>query len=150
MPKKHNKMAIWYVISAVLFDVVTRSVVNTFSANTIVAVKVKDTVAGRDGEDIVLGVEKFRFSNGNGGTQDFLLGQILQLLDRHARDFADLLCGVLAHELGVLLEADRLGVVRAALGLAVGTDGLGAGRDRDPAQQREEGGPTRRHRTPSS
>ncbi len=68
-----------YVISAVLFDVVTRSVVNTFSANTIVAVKVKDTVAGRDGEDIVLGVEKFRFSNGNGGTQDFLLGQVLQL-----------------------------------------------------------------------
>ena len=68
-----------YVISAVLFDVVTRSVVNTFSANTIVAVKVKDTVAGRDGEDIVLGVEKFRFSNGNGGTQDFSLGQMLQL-----------------------------------------------------------------------
>ena len=68
-----------YVVSAVLFDTATGSIVNSFSPTTIIAIKVSDTVADRDGEDIVLGVEKFRFSNGSGGTVDFSLGQMLQL-----------------------------------------------------------------------
>jgi hypothetical protein len=48
------------------------------------------------------------------------LGQVFQLLDRHARQRADLLGGVVADELGELVEADRRAVVGVALGLAVG------------------------------
>ncbi len=66
-----------YQVTAVFFDVVTRAVVASATATTIMALKITDTVAGRDGQDVVVGVELFRFSNGAGGVTNFTAGQLV-------------------------------------------------------------------------
>jgi len=65
-----------YVFSRVFFDLASRSIVNTASATTIQVVRVHDNVADRDGDDVVLGVESFRFSDGNGGTRTLTFREI--------------------------------------------------------------------------
>lgn len=52
-----------YTITTLFFDLSTRSLVQTSGPNTIQVVKVSDNVADRDGTDVVVGVESFKFAD---------------------------------------------------------------------------------------
>jgi len=52
-----------YHVSVLFFDLSTRTLVQTAGVNTIQVVKVEDTVAGRDGTDVAVGVESFQFAD---------------------------------------------------------------------------------------
>ncbi len=52
-----------YHVTTLFFDLVARTLVQTAGPNTIQVVKIEDTVSGRDGTDVVVGVESFQFAD---------------------------------------------------------------------------------------
>ncbi|NOU24684.1 MAG: hypothetical protein HOO90_04020, partial [Methylotenera sp.] len=52
-----------YTVEKIIFDTLTKTVVNADGANTVTAYKIIDSVVGRDGADLVVGVENFQFAD---------------------------------------------------------------------------------------
>lgn len=52
-----------YTIESRFFDLTTRGLVSSAGMNTIEVYRVTDTVAGRDGQDLLVGVEKIQFAD---------------------------------------------------------------------------------------
>lgn len=50
-----------YTIELKYFDIVTRTLGNSANANSIMVLKVTDTTADRDGQDLIVGIEKLQF-----------------------------------------------------------------------------------------
>lgn len=61
-----------YSVERIFFDLATRTVVAASGPATITAFRISDTVAGRDGTDLVVGVEKFRFADATVGQAQLL------------------------------------------------------------------------------
>ncbi len=79
-----------YTVELLHFDAATRQLVASSSATTVLAVRITDEVADRDGQDIVVGVESFRFSDGNGGHKTFSASQLVPVPASGAAIISDL------------------------------------------------------------